>query len=125
MLHVDHIGADLFAVKGEDRLAVSVKSRRFDPKETRGFTIETAHINKLTDAAEMFGLSTLFAFVASVKEHEAIHLFMIRCKDFGQLPSCEGGHRMRVSTKEIDKLINLPCVDYTRFSEQIASELTC
>ena len=73
---VDHEGADLIASKGDTRLAVSVKTRRFvtdDPS----LVFETPNPEKLTLFAESFGLEPAVAFVMIDGDFTTIDLYFL------------------------------------------------
>ena len=118
--NVDHVGADLIAVKGTRRFAVSVKTRMYKKgsKETRGSVIATDHIKKLDDFAKRFGLESIFAHAVCIADDKIIHLFMLNVANLAKLDKVDHGHRLRFSPKHLQKTVDLPFIDYSCWSEE-------
>lgn len=116
---VDHVGADLIAVKKNDdknRIAVSVKTRLYKEGsiETRGSVIEKGHIEKLKHFADRFVLEPVFARVVCIADDQMIHLFMLRVADIKKhLDHVKHGWRLRFSKIHLEQTKALSFVDYS------------
>jgi Holliday junction resolvase len=121
---VDHIGADLIAQRGKERIAVSVKTRMYKKKsgETRGFPITKDHIEKLKDFSERFGLKPVIAHLVSIVDDQKIHLFMFRAKDRNKFDKVKLGFRLRYGKKHLNKTTQLPHLDYSVWSGETIGE---
>ena len=118
---VDHVGADLIAEKGGNRFAISVKTRRFKPgiKESRYFTVEEPHLNKLVHFSDQFAMTPLFALTACVSDDNRIHLFMARVDHIKQyLRKTQHGYAMNFGTTGIQELISNPFIDYSSWENE-------
>jgi len=124
---VNHVGADLIAQRGDTKIAVSVKARRFraGSKETRSDTIKYAHIEQLEYFAMRFNLEPVYIHLACIDDDRMIHLFMLRIVDVKQyLDRVEKGHRLRFEPHHIEQTKALPFLDYSSWNdEQIGNKL--
>ena len=122
---VDHVGADLIAQKGNVRLAVSVKTRKYHEgsRESRMANIQKKHLAALEHFANRFQLSPVFAHVACVVDDAMIHLFMVRMDDvLRHLKETKHGYSLTYSKRALERTTNLPFVDYSRWTNEVIGD---
>ncbi len=118
---VDHVGADLIAEKSGERIAVSVKTRRFelDRSESEMITIENAHLGKLKHFSDQFKLVPVFAHVFCDAKTNTIHLFMIRVSDIElNMKRTNIGYSLSFSAKNLSAMIKTPGMKYSSWSNE-------
>lgn len=119
---VDHVGADLIAVKEGQRFAISVKTRLFrkGSKEGRHFVITEDHREKLEYFAARFSLTSLFAQVVCLEDDNKIHVCVLSMDFIKTLPPAksEGSYALRMQRKtDLDRL-SKEAVLYACFHEE-------
>lgn len=120
--HVDHVGADLIAQKGEVRLAISVKTRTFKEgsTESRGTTISFDHVDKLRHFSARFGLISAIAIVVYCVDDKKVHLFQATLDKFeNATKKVKHGYYFNFGGSHLDALIESADVDYCCWDEAV------
>ncbi len=125
---VDHVGADLIAVKDGIRYAISVKTRNFKTgsKETRGYNIEYTHIEKLKHFAAQFALEPVIAYVVNVDDEKTIELYIVKINDLEEsdiLKKVQHGYYLNLGKKYKESLMNNPLVDYSFWQNETIGKM--
>jgi Holliday junction resolvase len=120
---VDHVGADLIAVREGHRLAVSVKTRKFRSGSTehRSITVENEHLGKLDRFADRFGMTPIFCHVVSVADEHVIHVFLIPVallREGTLLSTNKTGFSLRFhKPQDLERLATHKSLGYARFTQ--------
>jgi Holliday junction resolvase len=117
---VDHVGADLIAQKGDQRFAISVKTRLFraGSKESRSFVIAKEHLEKLEHFANSFRLESLFAQVVCLEDEKTIHVCILSMDFIRKLNKTKHeGYALRMQRKSDIERLSEEAVLYVCFHE--------
>ncbi|MEI7474834.1 MAG: hypothetical protein WCK67_08640 [bacterium] len=102
--YVDHVGADLISTFKNQRFAISVKTRFFKSgsKESKMFTIEDSHIEKLEEFSKLFGMKSIFSLVVCLSDIKKIYVIIIPVNLIrGNLKKNKNGYSIRFNEKDI------------------------
>ena len=121
--YVDNVEADLIAEKNKDRYAISVKTRNFkkDFSESRMYSFEYDHIEKLNYFSEQFNMEPVIAFVLSINDENSLEVYIIKVKDIEEsraLNKVKNGYGIRFDKKNKQDLINNQYIDYSYWKDE-------
>lgn len=124
---VDHVGADLISECSGEKYAISVKTRLFKKGtvESKMYTIEDKHIEKLKYYSKLFDLSPLFSLVVCLVDLNKIYVFILPVDKIDEiLKKIEHGYSLNFSEKHLPNLINNKYIDFSSWENELIGNKT-
>lgn len=82
--------------------------------KSRVFIVDKAHIQKLKNFSDQFGMVPVFALLVCLSDEHLIHLIIMPVDELKKyLPEVKHGYSIRFSTEQRKELIAKPFVDST------------
>jgi hypothetical protein len=124
---VDHVGADLISACSGKRYAISVKTRMFKrgTKESRTYTIEDNHLEKLKHYSKLFNLTPLFSFAVCLVDEKSIYVFIMPVDNIDTiLKKVQNGYSLNFSKKQIAEMKSKNIIDISCWENEDIGDKT-
>lgn len=126
---VDHVGADLISENSGKRYAISVKTRMFKEgtSESKMYTIEDEHLEKLKYFSKLFGLIPLFSLAVCYVDNDCIYVFILPVDEINNikiLKKVKNGYSINFSDNQIEALKNCEHVDFSCWENEKIGDKT-